>query len=134
MFYLCFRLYKFNKASQSKDLSMTRKNIGRPTSIPDELSLQTETACSTKSLRSSTEPYIKVLCTICQKRKASEDTDIVKTKRKDLRMLQRQQRLKLKVFSYGSTQYQTLKTPLLMTLFIASHIGFTNSTKPLKVT
>ena len=88
MIYLYLRLYRFNKAAQSKDSSMIRKNIGRPTPIPNEPSLRTETACSTKSLRSSTEPYIKTLCIICQKRKISEDTHKVKVTRKGLRMLQ----------------------------------------------
>ena len=62
---------------------MIRKNIGRPTSIPNDPSLQTET----KSLRSSTEPYIKTLCIICQKRKTAEDSHKVKTTRKGFRML-----------------------------------------------
>ena len=88
MIYLCFRVYRFNKAAQSKDSSVIRKNIGRPTSILNEPSLQTETACSTKSLRLSTEPYIKTLCINCQKRKTSENTHKVKTTRKGLRMLQ----------------------------------------------
>ena len=64
---------------------MIRKNIGRPTSIPNEPSLQTKTACS---LRWSTEPYIKTLCIICPERKTSEDTHTIKAMRKGLRMLQ----------------------------------------------
>ena len=67
---------------------MIRKNIGRPTSILNEPSQQTETACSTKSLRLFTEPCIKTLCIICQKIKLSEDTHKVNSTRKDLIMLQ----------------------------------------------
>ena len=67
---------------------MIRKIIGRPTSVPNEPCLQTETAYSNKSLRSSTEPYIKTLCMVCQKRKTAADTHKVKTTRKVLRMLQ----------------------------------------------
>ena len=88
MIYLCFRLYRFNKAAQSKDSTVIKKNIGRPTSISNEPSLQTETASSTKSLRSSTEPYIKTICIICQKRKTSEDIHKVKTMIKGFRVLQ----------------------------------------------
>ena len=67
---------------------MIRKIIGRPTSVPNEPCLQTETAYSNKSLRSSTEPYIKTLCMVCQKRNTAADTHKVKTTRKVLRMLQ----------------------------------------------
>ena len=88
MIYLYLRLYRFNKAAQSKDSSMIRKNLRRPASVPNEPALQTDTACSNKSLLSSTEPYIKTLYIICQKRKTSEDTHKVKTSRKGLRMLQ----------------------------------------------
>ena len=95
---LCFQLHRFNKAAQSKDSSMVRKNIGRPTSIANETSLQTETACSTKSLRSSAEPYIKTLCIICQKRKTSENTHRVKTTRKSFRMLQAAKEIKVTGF------------------------------------
>ena len=66
---------------------MIRRNIGRPTSILNEPSLQTETACSTKSLRSSTDPCIKTLCIIFQKRKTSEDTHKLLTTRKGWRYL-----------------------------------------------
>ena len=102
---------------------MIRKSTGRPSSIPNEPSLQTEIACSTKSLRWSTEPYIKALCIICQKRKTSEDTHKVKTTRKVLRMLQ----------VATETEDKILKMPSLMTLFITSHVGFTNSAKLLKM-
>ena len=50
---------------------------------------------------SSTEPYIKTLCIICQKRKTSEDTHKVKTTRIGLRMLQVLREIEHKVFSYG---------------------------------
>ena len=45
MIYLCFRLYRFNRAAQSMDPSMMWINIGRATSIQNEPSLQAETAC-----------------------------------------------------------------------------------------
>ena len=101
MIYLCFRLQRFKKAAQSKDSSIVRKNIGRPTSIPNETSLQTETACSTKLLRSSTESYVKTLCIICQKRKTSENTQKSRQRGKASKCYKQQKRSKLKVFSYS---------------------------------
>ena len=133
MIYLCFRVYRFNKAAQSKDSSVIRKNIGRPTSILNEPSLQTETACSTKSLRLSTEPYIKTLCINCQKRKTSENTHKVKTTRKGLRMLQVAKVIEDKGFFIRLNTIPNLEDAFANDVIYHSHAGFTNSAKPLKM-
>ena len=64
---------------------MNRK-VGRPSSTPAKRNIPP--LSTRKSLRSSAEPYNKLLCVICQKKKSGVETHKVMTKRKGIGMIQ----------------------------------------------
>ena len=82
MIYLCFRLYRFNKAAQSKDSSIISLHQSQMNPLYKLIQIVQLNHCD--HLQRLTLKH----CIICQKRKTSDDTHKVKTMRKGIRVLQ----------------------------------------------